>query len=75
MALESSQPEWEFTAPPYTLGGREVVQAVRTDADVGLSHDEVRGRQEQFGFNELKQAAGTPLWMKFLAGAYVRVDP
>ena len=45
----------------------EVVAALGTDVQVGLSDDEARSRLEQYGRNELAAEKPIPAWRRFLA--------
>ena len=51
---------WRFTTD-------EVVAALRTDAQAGLSSAEARTRFEQFGPNELTAEQPDPAWRRFIA--------
>jgi Ca2+-transporting ATPase len=45
----------------------EVVAALHTDAERGLSQGEARGRLDRYGRNELTAEQRIPAWRKFLA--------
>src|SRR5262245_671022 len=49
------------------LAADEVLAALASDAQAGLSHDEARRRLERYGSNELASERPTPAWKKFLA--------
>ena len=44
----------------------ETESTLKTDAEKGLSSEEVKKRQEEFGFNELKAKKKKSLFIKFL---------
>lgn len=46
---------------------QQVIEALGSDREVGLTSDEVRARFERFGPNELEAAAAEPKWKKFVA--------
>ena len=50
----------------HHLPANEAVQIVDVDVKVGLSADEVRRRQKEFGANRVTARRGTPAWVKFL---------
>ena len=50
----------------HHLNTDEVVQLLDVDLDRGLTGDEVRKRQANFGKNLLTSRKGTPEWKKFL---------
>lgn len=50
----------------HGLDAGDVLQRWKTSAHAGMSSDETRSRQEQYGSNELAQAAPVPRWRKFL---------
>jgi len=54
-------------AAAYRHGVGDVVTAVATDAERGLSEAEARARLERHGRNELTAEAPVPAWRKFLA--------
>lgn len=49
----------------YELSVKETLEKFQTNADTGLSNNEVEKRRKKFGKNEL-EAKGTPLWRKIL---------
>jgi len=51
----------------YQLSAGEVVAALQSDADRGLSADEARARLARYGPNALAPAKTTPAWRRFLA--------
>ncbi len=53
--------------PPYRRGAAEVVAALGSDAQRGLSSAEVEPRLVEHGRNELPAAAPDPAWRRFLA--------
>src|SRR5262245_33559487 len=64
-AATISQPEvleaaWRFPAD-------DIVAALRTDAQAGLSSEEARTRLERYGANELIAESPDPAWRRFLA--------
>ena len=52
---------------PYQAAADEVVAALGTDAQRGLSADEARARIDRYGRNELEAEKPVPAWRKFLA--------
>ena len=50
----------------YQLSDREVIEGYGSDAEVGLTAEEVASRYEKYGWNELKFKPGKPAWLKFL---------
>jgi hypothetical protein len=55
------------SVPAYQQPIEEVLAALGTDAQRGLSQDEGRGRLERYGPNELAAETPVPGWRKFLA--------
>jgi P-type Ca2+ transporter type 2C len=51
----------------YQQSIEEVLAALDTDAERGLSEEEARARLERYGRNELMAEAPVPWWRKFLA--------
>jgi P-type Ca2+ transporter type 2C len=54
-------------ANPYQQPVDEVLAALATDAQLGLSESEARARLERYGRNELTAEKPVPGWRKFLA--------
>ena len=52
---------------PYQQTVEEVLSALKTDRERGLSEPEARARLEQYGKNELTAEKTVPAWKKFLA--------
>lgn len=52
---------------PWSLDSGELVEALGTDADTGLSSSEVELRRSRFGRNEIVKSAATPAWQRLLA--------
>lgn len=50
----------------YQLSEREVIECFSSDADEGLSPEEVASRYEKYGWNELQFKPGKPAWLRFL---------
>ena len=50
----------------HKLGAEEVVQILDVDLATGLSVEEVRRRQNDFGRNRVTARPGTPAWRKFI---------
>ena len=50
----------------YQLSAKEVVKYFDSDADKGLSPEEVASRYEKYGWNKLQFKPGKPAWLKFL---------
>ncbi|MGH2371429.1 MAG: cation-transporting P-type ATPase, partial [Chloroflexota bacterium] len=63
--------ESEAAAPAareaYRRTAEEVVAALGSDAERGLSDEEARRRLARYGPNELQRAAAAPAWRRFLA--------
>src|SRR6185369_14921913 len=53
--------------PSYQQSVDEVLAALASDAQLGLSVAEARGRLEKYGKNELTAEKPVPAWRKFLA--------
>jgi Ca2+-transporting ATPase len=54
-------------AEPHQQTADQVLSALDTDADVGLTGAEARSRLDRFGRNELTAEEPVPAWRKFLA--------
>ena len=54
-------------AEPHQQTADQVLSALDTDADVGLTSAEARSRLDRFGRNELAAEKPVPAWRKFLA--------
>lgn len=52
---------------PYRLSAAEVVAALGSDAQQGLTDAEAQRRLQEIGYNELAAAAPIPAWRRFLA--------
>ncbi len=52
--------------PWHKLPAEEVVEILGVNLSTGLSADEVRRRQKEFGPNRVTPHRGTPAWLKFL---------
>ncbi|YAF97393.1 MAG: cation-transporting P-type ATPase [Nodularia sp. CChRGM 3473] len=50
----------------HALPAQEAAKTLNSDADQGLTLEEVNKRLEQFGKNELKGKPGKPAWLRFL---------
>lgn len=50
----------------HQLPAEEVVKLLGVDLASGLSADQVRRRQKEFGLNRVTARRGTPVWLKFL---------
>ncbi len=50
----------------HQLGAKEVVQILDVNLATGLSAEEVRRRQNEFGPNRVSARRGTPAWLKFV---------
>ncbi|MGG6263965.1 HAD-IC family P-type ATPase [Leptolyngbya sp. AN03gr2] len=59
ISQSSSRPHHELTAS-------EVVEQFDSDVKAGLSLEQVRRNQEQYGLNELTVKPGKPVWLRFL---------
>ncbi|MEP0919743.1 cation-transporting P-type ATPase [Leptolyngbya sp. DQ-M1] len=58
-----SQPS---SRPYYELATTEVVQQFDSDFKIGLSSEQVRRNQQQYGLNELTVKPNKPAWLRFL---------
>ncbi|MBD2080210.1 cation-transporting P-type ATPase [Leptolyngbya sp. FACHB-17] len=58
-----SQPS---SRPYYELATTEVVQQFDSDFKIGLSSEQVRRNQQQYGLNELTVKPSRPAWLRFL---------
>jgi Ca2+-transporting ATPase len=54
--IKGQQSQW------HTLDSAAVVQQLQSDLSQGLSHDQVSQRRQQYGDNELQEAAGRSTW-------------
>ena len=54
-------------AEPHQQTADQVLSALDTDADVGLTSAEARSRLDRFGRNELTAEEPVPAWREFLA--------
>jgi Ca2+-transporting ATPase len=61
-AIPSSDP-----LPPYRLAATEVITALKSDVQNGLSESEAAQRLRQYGLNQLAAKPPIPRWQKFLA--------
>lgn len=52
--------------PWHKLPAEEIVEFLCVNLSTGLSTDEVRRRQKEFGPNRVTAHSGTPAWLKFL---------
>ncbi len=50
----------------HQLSEREVIECFSSDAEKGLSPEEVASRYEKYGWNELQFKPGKPAWLRFL---------
>lgn len=50
----------------HELSSSEVAQRLESNADWGLTQDEVTQRQQHYGLNELESKPGKPSWLRFL---------
>lgn len=50
----------------HSMTKEEVLKRLHTDFEIGLSEDEARKRQKEYGKNELKQKKKTNPFIKFL---------
>ncbi|MFY4773828.1 cation-translocating P-type ATPase [Metabacillus sp. RGM 3146] len=51
----------------HEMGSQDVINALNTSHETGLTEKEAQNRQAQIGFNELKEAEKTPAILIFLA--------
>jgi P-type Ca2+ transporter type 2C len=63
----SAQPSSDSTTAPYRQRVDEVLAALGTDSQRGLSDAETRARLKRYGRNELTAEKPVPAWRKFLA--------
>src|SRR5688572_11222049 len=54
------------TVVPHAMPAAEVLRALDTDADAGLTDAEAARRLERYGRNELAQAPAEPWWRRLL---------
>lgn len=52
---------------PYSSTIEEVTRRLKTDIRSGLTEAEIVKRREEFGFNQLEEAAPDPAWKRFLS--------
>ncbi|MDA0265569.1 MAG: cation-transporting P-type ATPase [Cyanobacteria bacterium] len=50
----------------HALSDREVIKSLNSNAEVGLTTEDVARCYEQYGWNELQCKPGKPAWLKFL---------
>jgi Ca2+-transporting ATPase len=55
------------TTDAYRQPVQQVLTAIATNAELGLSEAEARARLERYGRNELTAEKPVPAWRKFLA--------
>ncbi|EAQ36009.1 Cation-transporting ATPase [Nitrobacter sp. Nb-311A] len=60
------QQQWQQPRDPHRLPADEVVKALGTTVQFGLSDDEVKRRLARYGRNELQAEPPRPAWLKFL---------
>lgn len=48
----------------HHLSAKEVVQAWKTDAEIGLATQDVKERRDRFGANELTAQKGQSAWVR-----------
>lgn len=58
--MQSHLPSYHAIADP------EIVESLGSNAESGLTPEEVARRYEQYGWNELKFKPGKPAWLRFL---------
>jgi Ca2+-transporting ATPase len=63
----SGQASSDSRTAPYRQSVEEVINALATDARLGLSEAEARARLQKYGRNELAAEKPVPAWRKFLA--------
>ncbi len=57
----------QIQLPTYHhLSEREIIEHLGSDAEAGLSAEEVASRYEKYGWNELEFKPGKPAWLRFL---------
>ncbi len=56
----------EYLSSYHQLSAREVIQCFSSNAESGLSPEEVASRYEKYGWNELQFKPGKPAWLRFL---------
>jgi len=54
------------TTAPWSVGTSQLIAALGTDSEAGLSSAEVDERQRRFGYNEITAGAATPAWIRLL---------
>jgi magnesium-transporting ATPase (P-type) len=65
--MSSQALQWPVLADPSTVDATDVVRALGTDAEHGLTSEEAAARLARFGPNELALREGTPAWQRLLA--------
>ncbi len=50
----------------FSKQAKQIAEEVKTNLENGLSSEEVKKRQEQYGYNELTAKKKRPVWIKFL---------
>ena len=60
------QQQWQQPRDPHCLSADEVLKALGTTVQFGLSGDEVRRRLARYGRNELQAEQPRAAWLKFL---------
>lgn len=50
----------------HAHSNREAIESLNSNAEAGLTPEEVAQCYEQYGWNELQFRAGKPAWLKFL---------
>jgi len=50
----------------HALTSQEIIESMGSDAEVGLTPEEVARRYEHYGRNELQLKPGKPAWLRFL---------
>ncbi|KAI5809046.1 potassium/sodium efflux P-type ATPase [Peziza echinospora] len=67
MTKEGATPQAEaIDIEAYAYPWKEVAQKLRANVDSGLSVEEIKKRQAQYGENELKGDEGVPIWKVFV---------
>ena len=57
----------QLLTDPSRHSAADILTALGTDANIGLSDNEARTRLTQYGTNELTSEKSKPAWRKFLA--------
>lgn len=63
---KEEMPEQLESSAYHAISVQEVMESLKSNAEVGLTSEDVACRYEQHGWNELQFKRGKPAWLKFL---------